>query len=71
MAKREHLLHKITIIGVVTFINQLKEDAKETISALTAAHINTKIITGDNIFLGIQTALLAGIIKPTSKIIVL
>jgi len=37
LAKREDFLINIRIIGVVTFINLLKEDAKETISALTAA----------------------------------
>lgn len=68
---REFFLQNCDIIGLVTFMNSLKEDAQETVSALTAAEINTKIITGDNIFLGVQTALEVGMISSNTRIIVL
>ena len=60
-----------TILGVVTFVNQLKHDAVETIAALSHADINTKIITGDNIYLGVQTALMTGMIPNDKRIIIL
>jgi len=56
---------------VVTFVNLLKDDAKSTITTLTEAEINTKIITGDNIFLGIQTAIFTGMIEQNDKVIVI
>lgn len=59
------------ILGVVTFMNKLKEDASSTISTLSAAGISTKIITGDNIFLGIQTAFETGMIASDRKVVVI
>lgn len=55
-------MQKMDMLGVVTFVNQLKEDARSTVRALSQAQIHTKIITGDNIFLGIQTAILSGML---------
>ncbi len=55
----------------MTFVNQLKADARSTISTLAECSINTKIITGDNIFLGVQTAMMVGMIPEHSKITVL
>jgi len=69
-ADREEFLNNTTILGVVTFINQLKRDAIQTISTLAEAEINTKIITGDNIFLGVQTAFLTGMIANDKKVII-
>jgi cation-transporting ATPase 13A3/4/5 len=71
LRSREDFLRDTAIVGVVTFVNQLKADAKATISTLAECDINTKIITGDNIFLGVQTALMIGMIPPNSKITVL
>lgn len=68
---RVDFLRGISILGVVTFVNLLKEDARETIQTLTECCINTKIITGDNIFLGIQTAILTGMIPPSATVAVL
>jgi magnesium-transporting ATPase (P-type) len=64
-------LKKIDILGLVTFVNLLKEDAQSTIQALTESEINTKIITGDNIFLGVQTALMTGMISTGVRVVVL
>lgn len=70
-ADRETFLKSIEIAGVVTFINLLKEDAHSTISTLSEADISTNIITGDNIFLGVQTAFTVGMIPPRTKVVVL
>lgn len=67
---REQFLRDNTFLGVVAFNNQLKEDAVETIKTLTECGINTKIITGDNIFLGVQTAFLTGMIEKQMRVIV-
>ena len=68
---REEFLANTSIMGVVTFVNQLKSDAKSTINTLAECDINTKIITGDNIFLGVQTAIMIGMIPPQAKITVI
>lgn len=51
-----------SLFGLVTFSNALKEDAAETIAILAAAEIKAKIVTGDNLFVAIQTALTLGIV---------
>lgn len=61
----------INILGVATFVNQLKEDAQSTVKTLTDNDISTKIITGDNIFLGVQTAFMTGMIPTGVKVVVL
>ena len=61
-AERSDFLNNTRILGVVTFINLIKTDARETVDTLTNCDISTKIITGDNIFLGIQTAFMTGML---------
>lgn len=68
---RQHFLEDTSILGVVTFANQLKTDAKSTVSALAQCDINAKIITGDNIFLGVQTALAVGMIPEHARVTVI
>lgn len=68
---RQHFLYDSSILGVVTFANQLKTDAKSTVSALAECEINAKIITGDNIFLGVQTALAVGMIPEHARVTVI
>lgn len=70
-AERELFLKQTTILGVITFVNLLKSDAKETIDLLTTNEINTKIITGDNIYLGIQTAIETGMIPEQATVAVI
>lgn len=60
---REEFLKHTKLLGIVTFVNQLKDDAISTIETLAEAGITTKIITGDNIFLGVQTAFATGMIE--------
>jgi P-type E1-E2 ATPase len=42
---------------LVTFTNKLKVDAKQIINTLHSAQIKVKMITGDNIFVAVQNAL--------------
>ena len=44
------------LLGVVTFVNKLKDDSFSTIQTLASAGISTKIITGDNIMTAIKVA---------------
>ena len=67
---RLSFLKNTKILGLVTFVNKLKSDAHNTIFNLEDSGVNTKMITGDNIFLGIKTAFVAGIIDQNKKIIV-
>lgn len=57
-------------MGLVTFINLLKPDAISTLHTLHNADIRTKIITGDNIFLGVQTAFSTGMIRSDQRVVV-
>ena len=70
-ADRSEFLKSTEIVGVVTFVNRLKEDAVRTIATLTEAGIAAKIITGDNIFLGVQTAFETGMIAADRRVVVL
>ena len=65
---RAEWLKNTSILGVATFVNLIKHDAKETISILTECDISTKIITGDNIFLGVQTAFTTGMVPPNCSV---
>jgi cation-transporting P-type ATPase 13A2 len=70
-ADRAEFLQHTAILGLVTFVNLIKPDARKTIEALRECDIGTKIITGDNIFLGIQTAFAAGMIPESARVTVL
>ena len=48
----------------------MKTDAVETIRTLTECAVNTKIITGDNIFLGVKTAMMTGMVPPDHRVVV-
>jgi P-type E1-E2 ATPase len=56
-------------LGVVAFENKLKDDTVATLAKLMAAHIEPKIITGDNIFIAVETALRTGILPHNSKVL--
>ena len=56
---------------IVTFANSLKPDAASIISTLQGANIKTKMITGDNIYVAIQTALSLEIVPFGNRIIAL
>ena len=61
----------INALGLVGFDNKLKTDANETMNKLFESNIEPKMITGDNIFIGIETAVRSGIIKSNEPVILL
>ncbi len=66
--------NELTMVGLVTFENKLKAETKEAIDKLSNSKIQTKIITGDNIYIAIETAHRSGILssKPLdNKVIVI
>jgi magnesium-transporting ATPase (P-type) len=71
VAMREEFEKGLTLLGVVAFENKLKPDTVETIKILMDAKIEPKIITGDNIFIAVETALRTNILPHGSKIILL
>ena len=71
MANREVYEKNITLLGLVAFENKLKDDTEETINRLTNANIESKMITGDNIYIAVETARRAGILKPDEKVVFL
>ena len=50
------------MLGLVAFENKVKEEAKEAMERLRDSNIETKIITGDNIYIAVETAFRSGIL---------
>jgi magnesium-transporting ATPase (P-type) len=55
----------------VAFENKLKHDTRQTIDRLVEARIEPKIITGDNIFIAVETGVRAGVISASDQVILL
>jgi magnesium-transporting ATPase (P-type) len=70
-AEREECLRGIRLLGLATFTNQLKEDARQLVETLREAEITVKIITGDNLFVAVQTALALGIVPAGQSVVAL
>jgi magnesium-transporting ATPase (P-type) len=68
---REECLEGTSLLAVVTFANALKSAAKQTIATLQNADIATKMVTGDSIFVAIQTALTLEMVPLGQRIIAL
>ena len=68
---REEYLRGIEMLGLATFANRLKDDAASTLRGLAECQIDCKIITGDNIYLGVQTAFAVGMLPPHCYVVVL
>ena len=58
------------MIGLLVFGNKVKEEAKELIEKLKIANIESRMITGDNIFVAVETAIRCGILNSAEKITV-
>lgn len=68
---REEFLRNIEMLGVVTFSNALKDDTLHTISTLQRCGINTRMITGDNVFVAVEVAFQSGILDQQEPVLVL
>ena len=58
------------LLGLVTFTNQLKSSAPGIIQTLRSIEIDVKMITGDNIYVAVQTAMGVGIVPPGKNVAV-
>jgi magnesium-transporting ATPase (P-type) len=56
---------------LIAFENLLKVDSWLTINRLIQSNIDPKMITGDNIYIAVETARRAGIINMDDKVIFL
>ena len=59
------------MLGLVAFENKVKEEAKEAMERLRDSNIETKIITGDNIYIAVETAFRSGILQDDQKVLLL
>lgn len=58
-------------MGLAAFENKLKVDTRSTIDKLNESDIESKMITGDNIFIAVETGFRAGILRENEKIVLL
>ena len=56
-------MSNINILGLLVFENKLKKDSASTISLLSEAAIESRMITGDNVYIAIETAIRCGILN--------
>ena len=59
----------ISLIGLLVFDNKVKAEAPELIAKLKVANIESKIITGDNVFVAMETAMRCDILKDEKVIV--
>lgn len=59
------------MLGLLVFENKLKEDAWSTIEKLKEAGIESRMITGDNIYIAIETAMRCGILSRSQQVAVI
>lgn len=56
---------------MVAFENKLKDDTRATIDLLVDSDIEPKMITGDNIFIAVETGFRAGILREGESVIMI
>lgn len=68
---REEYLRGTVTLGLIAFENKLKVDTWLTISRLVQSSIEPKMITGDNIYIAVETARRSGILSDGEKVVFL
>lgn len=58
-------------LGLIAFENRLKVDTWLTLHRLIKSNIEPKMITGDNIYIAVETARRAGILGINEKVVIL
>ncbi|NWY73437.1 AT134 ATPase, partial [Erithacus rubecula] len=66
---REEVESDLTFLGLLIMENRLKRETKPVLEELSAAHIRSVMVTGDNIQTAITVAKKAGMIAPTHRVI--
>lgn len=70
-SKRKIYEKDVIILGLLAFQNKIKDEAKETMERLKESSIKAKMITGDNIYIAIDTAIKSGILEKNKKVVIL
>ena len=70
-ADRELYEEEVKVLGLVAFENKVKSEAREAMQRLRESNIDMKIITGDNIYIAVETALRSGILLENYEVILL
>ena len=68
---RELFEEHMKTLGLVAFENKLKDDTVQTIEDLHRANVEPKMITGDNIYIAVETGMRSRIIEKDEKVILL
>lgn len=58
-------------MGLLAFENKVKEEANDTFQRMKESNIECKMITGDNIFIAIETAVRCGLAEGKGKFLML
>lgn len=58
-------------MGFLVFENKLKDDSAETIELLREGGIDSRMITGDNIYIAIETAMRCNILRRGEEVSVI
>ncbi|KAM6258230.1 putative cation-transporting ATPase 13A4 [Porphyrio hochstetteri] len=66
---REEAESDLTFLGLLIMENRLKKETKPVLEELSAAHIRSVMVTGDNIQTAVTVAKNAGMIPPTDRVI--
>ncbi|XP_065604295.1 probable cation-transporting ATPase 13A4 [Cyrtonyx montezumae] len=66
---REEVESDLTFLGLLIMENRLKRETKHVLEELSAAHIRSVMVTGDNIQTAVTVAKNAGMISATSRVI--
>jgi cation-transporting P-type ATPase 13A2 len=65
---REVVESDLRFLGIIVFENKLKPGTAPAIATLRAAHIPTRMVTGDNVRTAISVGRECGMIQPMARI---
>ncbi|NXF89115.1 AT134 ATPase, partial [Eubucco bourcierii] len=66
---REEVESELTFLGLLILANRLKRETKPVLEELSAAHIRSVMVTGDNMQTAVTIAKSAGMISPADRVI--
>ncbi|ETP11523.1 hypothetical protein F441_12937 [Phytophthora nicotianae CJ01A1] len=69
LSDRDKVDENLSLLGLILFRNELKEDTKDAIKQLKSGDIRVVMITGDNAMCGCYIARNSGMVVPDSRVI--
>ncbi|KAG2774185.1 putative cation-transporting ATPase 13A3 [Phytophthora cactorum] len=69
LSNRDKVDEKLSLLGLILFRNELKEDTSDAIKLLKKGDIRVVMITGDNAMCGCYIARNSGMVSPISRVI--